>query len=253
LDYAIELLIKVAVTVVLVLIVCLFIIGIHINHGNSSYPMIKDGDLVITFRLSDLKQGDEVGYTVDGQFKLGRVVAVGGDEVDINDSFVSVNGFGIAEDVVYPTSSSGAKIQFPYQVPEGSVFVLNDFRSDNEDSRNSRDFTDPYSVIYGHHMQYGKMFGALDDFLDEDYLARHNTGKLMAGKNADTVYDLKVLCAISADAKDEIVFDIMSSEEVKAVLAEKGYNEDKKILGLVTCTDADSTERTIVFAYILDN
>ena len=134
-DYAIELLIKVAVTVVLVLIVCLFIIGIHINHGNSSYPMIKDGDLVITFRLSDLKQGDEVGYTVDGQFKLGRVVAVGGDEVDINDSFVSVNGFGIAEDVVYPTSSSGAKIQFPYQVPEGSVFVLNDFRSDNEDSR----------------------------------------------------------------------------------------------------------------------
>lgn len=135
LDYAIELLIKVAVTVVLVLIVCLFIIGIHINHGNSSYPMIKDGDLVITFRLSDLKQGDEVGYTVDGTFKLGRVVAFGGDEVDINDSFVSVNGFGIAEDVVYPTSSSGAKIQFPYQVPEGYVFVLNDFRSDNEDSR----------------------------------------------------------------------------------------------------------------------
>ena len=135
LDYAIELLIKVAVTVVLVLIVCLFIIGIHINHGNSSYPMIKDGDLVITFRLSDLKQGDEVGYTVDGTFKLGRVVAVGGDEVDINDSFVSVNGFGIAEDVVYPTSSSGAKVDFPYQVPEGYVFMLNDFRSDNEDSR----------------------------------------------------------------------------------------------------------------------
>ncbi len=134
-DYAIELLIKVAVTIVLVLILCFCIIGIHINHGNASYPMIKDGDLVITYRLAGIKAGDEVAYTKDGVFKLGRVVAVGGDEVNINDSFVMVNGLGIAEDVVYPTSSSGAKITFPYKVPENSFFLLNDFRSDADDSR----------------------------------------------------------------------------------------------------------------------
>lgn len=134
-DYAIELLIKIAATVVLVLILCFFVIGIHINHGNSSYPMIKDGDLVITFKLSDIKAGDEIVYTRDGKIKLGRVVATGGDEVDINDSYVMVNGLGIAEDVVYPTSSDGAKTAFPYKVPEKSFFVLNDFRSDTDDSR----------------------------------------------------------------------------------------------------------------------
>ena len=42
----------------------------------------------------------------------------------------------------------------------GSIFL---------DSRNSSDFTDPYSIIYGHHMEYGKMFGAIDDYLDDQY------------------------------------------------------------------------------------
>ena len=141
-DYAIELLIKFCATVAVVLILCLCVIGIHINHGNASYPMIKDGDLVITFRLGQPKAGDEVGYTKDGVFKLGRVVAVGGDEIEINDSYVAVNGFGIAEDVVYPTSSSGAKITFPYEVPKNCYFVLNDFRSDLEDSRSFGAITD---------------------------------------------------------------------------------------------------------------
>lgn len=141
-DYAIEFFIKLGVTVVIVLILCFLVLGIHLNHGNSSYPMIKDGDLVITYRLGKPRSGEEVGYTKDGKFKLGRVVAVGGDEIDINDSYVKVNGFGIAEDVVYPTSSAGAAITFPYKVPEGSYFVLNDFRSDNEDSRQFGSITD---------------------------------------------------------------------------------------------------------------
>ena len=40
----------------------------------------------------------------------------------------------------------------------GSIFL---------DSRSSPNFSDEYAVIYGHHMDYGKMFGALDDFLNE--------------------------------------------------------------------------------------
>ena len=36
----------------------------------------------------------------------------------------------------------------------GSIFL---------DSRNSSDFSDEYSMIYGHHMEHGAMFGALDD------------------------------------------------------------------------------------------
>ena len=97
--------------------------------------MIKDGDLVITYRLSELNAGEEICYKQDGKVKFGRIVAKAGDEIDINDSYVKVNGYGVTEDVVYPTTSEGALVSFPYVVKEGSVFVLNDFRNDIEDSR----------------------------------------------------------------------------------------------------------------------
>ncbi|MBO4473873.1 MAG: signal peptidase I [Clostridiales bacterium] len=134
-DFAIEFLIKIVITVAAVIILCVFVVGIHVNHGNSSYPMIKDGDLVITYKLGKAQAGEEIAYRRDGKIKFGRIVAKAGDVVEISDSYLTVNGYGVLEDVVYPTTADGAVISFPYIVPEGSVFVLNDFRSDAGDSR----------------------------------------------------------------------------------------------------------------------
>jgi len=121
LDYAIEFGIKIAVTAICVWILCAYIVGIHVNHGNSSYPMIKDGDLVITYRLGDLHEGEEIAYKHDGKLRFGRIVARGGDVVDITQTGITVNGYGISEEVVYPTTPDGAKIKFPYTVPANSV------------------------------------------------------------------------------------------------------------------------------------
>ncbi|MBR5425960.1 MAG: signal peptidase I [Clostridiales bacterium] len=134
-DFAIEFLIKVAITVAVVVILCVFVVGIHVNHGHSSYPMIKDGDLVITWKLGTPDNGEEIAYKHDGKVKFGRIVAKAGDEVSIENDCVLVNGYNIIEDVVYPTKADGAVISFPYIVPQGTVFVLNDFRSDVGDSR----------------------------------------------------------------------------------------------------------------------
>jgi len=134
-DFAIEFFIKVAITIAVVVVLCVFVVGIHVNHGNSSYPMLKDGDLVVTFKIGKLEAGEEIAYKVDGQTRFGRIVAVGGDVVDISEEYIKVNDYGITEDVVYPTTSEGAKISFPYEVPEGTLFVMNDFRKDANDSR----------------------------------------------------------------------------------------------------------------------
>ncbi len=133
--YAIEFFIKIGVTALIAVILCVFVIGIHVNHGNSSYPMIKDGDLVITYKLGELQAGQEIAYREDGDIRLGRIVAMEGDEVQISDQSLMVNGYGILEDTVYPTSAEGAAVNFPYVVSEDSVFILNDFRSDMNDSR----------------------------------------------------------------------------------------------------------------------
>jgi len=126
----------------------------------------------------------------------------------------------------------------------GSIFL---------DSRNSKDFTDPYSIIYGHHMEYGKMFGALDEFLNEDYLASHKAGELLVGRDGKVVYKLELFYAMWTDAKEEMVFDPANSEEMKQFLAAQGFDRDNRILCLSTCAGDASTKRCVVFAYILEN
>ena len=206
--------------------------------------------LVVIYSAYDtgyiFKQAADDSYT---RFRPDRASAQGIEDSPITDAMVGwvpIDGTPID----YPIMQGDDNLEYLNKDPagnyslSGSIFL---------DSRNSPDFTDPYSVIYGHHMQYGRMFGALDSFLDEGYLTEHSTGRLMVGKNGETIYKLKVILAVHADAKEELVLDAADNEAVRRILLEKGYNEDNRILGMVTCTDAASSERTILFAYILDN
>ncbi len=133
--YLIELLVKIVLTVAVLWISLSYIVAINVCHENSAYPMIKDGDFCLTYRLAQLKQGDPVSYNADGNVKFARVIAFGGDTVDIKNDTVQVNGYNIAENVVYPTNIPGNVIEFPYTIPDDCVFVLNDYRSDLSDSR----------------------------------------------------------------------------------------------------------------------
>ena len=126
----------------------------------------------------------------------------------------------------------------------GSIFL---------DSRNNSAFTDEYSLIYGHHMEYGLMFGALDDYLDEDYLQSHRHGQLLVGRDGKVMYELEAFYAMSADAKDDFIFNPENYEELYACLREKGMDINHRVLCLSTCAGDTSTTRIVVFAYILEN
>ena len=126
----------------------------------------------------------------------------------------------------------------------GSIFL---------DSRNAKDFTDPYSIIYGHHMEYGRMFGALDDFLNEDYLKSHKDGELLIGRDGKVVYKLELFYAMTTDAKEEKVFDPEHNDELRQFLKAQGFDRDNRIICLSTCAGGASTTRTAVFAYILED
>lgn len=134
-SFMIEFFIKVGLTAIIVAVLLTFISGVYVNHSNSAYPMIKDGDLCITYKLATLVKGDEIAYIRDGKIKFGRIVAVAGDTVDISEDAITVNGMGVYEDTVYPTTSEGSSISYPYVVSADTVFVLNDYRDDITDSR----------------------------------------------------------------------------------------------------------------------
>lgn len=128
------------------------------------------------------------------------------------------------------------------------------------DSRSSRDFTDPYSLIYGHHMADHKMFGDLDLYKDEAFFAENRTGLLILPGSA---YQLEVLSCLLVGASEEHIFDptrwqdhnisaLMSFIKQNALhLNEDLMNrlssgEMPRLLCLSTCSSEFTDARTIV-------
>lgn len=127
----------------------------------------------------------------------------------------------------------------------GSIFL---------DARNAADFTDEYSLVYGHHMDHGAMFGSLDAFKQESYFAQHRTGTLMAATNKNYAIRLFALCTTLAD--DNLIFDPASATKADLlsylsqnalIFDSDAVTPDSTILGLSTCQSADTIERLIVF------
>ena len=127
----------------------------------------------------------------------------------------------------------------------GSIFL---------DSRNRADFSDPYSILYGHHMEHGAMFGSLDDFIKQEYFDQHRTGTLITTSGQD--YTIRLFAACKADATEKTVFDPPDStnEELlqylkqhAAVFEPQGVDAHSRILAMTTCQSAESIERMIVF------
>lgn len=104
--------------------------------GQGMFPAIKDGDLVIAFRWQqDYQKDDVVLCTIDGQPYIGRIAARETDVVTLDDSgTLLVNGTVQTGEIIYPTYA-GSALTYPYTVPEGCVFLLGDYRTQTEDSR----------------------------------------------------------------------------------------------------------------------
>lgn len=131
-----KLLIKIAVLVIIVVIVLTWILGLHRMTGNNMFPFVKDGDLCIVYKLDDYTTGDVVLYRNDeGKMKLGRIVAVGGQSVDFpKDGGYTVDGYQPSEEITYQTFGADG-VKYPIDVDDDEAFIMNDFRSDTDDSR----------------------------------------------------------------------------------------------------------------------
>lgn len=125
-------------TATAVLITTLYVPVLRIS-GNSMDPTFKSGDIVVCVKASDFQAGDLCAFYWQNRLLLKRVIGMPGDSIVIDDQgAVSINGEQLEEPYVSQMSLGKCDLDFPYQVPSGSLFVLGDNRSLSSDSRCSQ-------------------------------------------------------------------------------------------------------------------
>ena len=136
-DTVIYFLFKLAVVFLVFWAIFTFIFGITQANGEAMYPRIRDGDLIVFYRINRTYNiGDVVTFDINENQRFARIVARGGDVIELSeDGQLIVNGNIQQEEVHYPTEGFPGGITYPYTVPQSQYFVLCDFRTQSSDSR----------------------------------------------------------------------------------------------------------------------
>ena len=165
-------------------------------------------------------------------------------------SWLTLDGAGVDDPVMQGKDNLEYLNKNPYGEfsLSGSLFL---------DARNSPDFSDPYSLIYGHHMDHHMMFGALDQYMDEEFFESHTEGSLTVNGE---VLQLEIFSVLICSAYERTVFEPGESEGLRdyilqnsKYLHEENWKEDERILAISTCRYPDTEYRTVVFARIKDH
>ena len=131
----------------------------------------------------------------------------------------------------------------------GSIFL--DFRNDSS-------FNDAYSMLYGHNMSMGNMFGSLRKFKNAEYVKTHRTGKLVSLlDNKEYSFTVFAVCVVDAmKVESDVIFENFDLDNLISYLEENSLFYDttgstkSKVLGLSTCESPDTYGRICVFGYL---
>ena len=131
-------LVKAAIMAVTLWVIFGVVFGVMPMKDQSMMPKLAAGDLLLYYRL-DRTPGDRevVVFEKEGKPHVGRVVARGGDTVEIReDALLQINGNAIVEnEIYYSTEPYEEWIKYPVTLTDEEVFILCDYREGAKDSR----------------------------------------------------------------------------------------------------------------------
>ena len=114
------------------------VFGLAPMKNDDMSPRISAGDLMLYYRLQrEWHTQDVVVLKKDGVTYTARIVAQGGDTVEITDNAeLKVNGSLVLEnDIYYSTPKYDDSVSYPVTLGVDEFFVLCDYREGAKDSR----------------------------------------------------------------------------------------------------------------------
>lgn len=122
------------------------------------------------------------------------------------------------------------------------------------DKKNAPDFSDPNTIIYGHNMKNGTMFGSLKKFKDQTVYDSEPHIWLLT-PNANYQYEIFSAYTTAVNSDTYTLFQGTSDEFIEYLqkmktnsqiqTADFNFNKEDKIITLSTCTNDDTTRYVV--------
>lgn len=132
-----SLLIKIIMLVLIFWVLLVGVFGIFRVKDYAMTPSCKDGDLVLFDRMrKQYQEGDLVVCSVNGEDQIRRIAAVPGDQVEITEEGLFINGYlQLEKEITTETLPLENRVSYPLKLKEQEYFVLADQRDSAKDSR----------------------------------------------------------------------------------------------------------------------
>ena len=136
LKYLLYFILKNGMVVLCAWLLLYYVFAVGIATGTDMEPGIGDGDIYISYKLSEPRSGDVACVEKNGKQFLARVIGRENDVIDLtDDGRLIVNDAIQQEEIFFATNAREGGMEFPYKLKEGEWFVLGDYRPEATDSR----------------------------------------------------------------------------------------------------------------------
>ena len=130
---------------------------------------------------------------------------------------------------------------------------------------NAKDFTDFNTVIYGHNMEFGSMFGTLKNYRDQDFFNEHREIKIYTPEEeldyeifAAVVYDDRLITDYFDDDEEydrqQYLDSILGNRDINSIIvSDYDVTTDDHIITLSTCIYGEPEHRYLVVAKLIED